>query len=382
MNTKKKKGRVYIIGAGPGDTGLLTIKGLKCLKKAEVVVYDYHLNAQVLNYVSHEAEFIYAGKRSGNHAMTQDEINRALIEKAREGKIVCRLKGGDPFVFGRGGEEAEALAAEKIAFEIIPGVSSAIAAAAYAGIPLTHRDYSSSFAVIPGSEISTRAGRINWEKLATGVDTLVFLMAVENIERVSEELLKNGKPAKTPVAVIRWGTRSDQITITGTLGKITGLISEQGIKPPAVVIVGEVVKLRDKLKWYEDMPMFGQRILVAHNHSFAFERLEELGAEVIEFPTRRPSAGRKKVLHFLKEGRITLAIFASAAGVNNFFEIMGEEAANYLREVKIGVIGDLTRKAAEARGLKVHIAPEQKNMEALVTGIIRWAAPDYYEQHH
>lgn len=253
MNGEIKKGKVYLVGAGPGDIGLMTIKGMECLKKAEVVVYDHHLNAQLLDYARQEAELIYAGKRSGLHAMTQDEINSVLIAKAREGKIVCRLKGGDPFIFGRGGEEAEALAAEGIAFEVVPGVSSAVAAAAYAGIPLTHRKYSSSFAVIPGSEASTKAdSRLDWSKLSTGIETLVFLMAVKNISRVAEELIKNGRSPDTPVAAVSRGTRREQVTVIGTLGTIDELMRSQNIKPPAVVIVGEVVKLRERLKWYED----------------------------------------------------------------------------------------------------------------------------------
>jgi uroporphyrinogen III methyltransferase/synthase len=201
-----KKGIVYLVGAGPGDIGLLTVKGLRCLQKAEVVIYDFHLNAQILNYISHNAEFIYAGKRCGHHTMTQDEINAAIVQKAKEGKIVCRLKGGDPFVFGRGGEEAQVLANEGISFEVVPGVSSSVAAPAYAGIPLTHRLYSSSFAVIPGYEDTTKEeSSIDWAKLATGVGTLVFLMAVKNINILTEKLIENGRSPDTPVAVIRWG---------------------------------------------------------------------------------------------------------------------------------------------------------------------------------
>jgi uroporphyrinogen III methyltransferase/synthase len=252
MKTDLNKGSVYLVGAGPGDPELMTIKGMKCLQQADVVVYDYHLNAQLLDFARLDAELIYAGKQSGHHAMTQDEINSVLITSARKNKIVCRLKGGDPFVFGRGGEEAEALVEAGIPFEVVPGVSSAIAAAAYAGIPLTHRKYSSSFAVIPGSETSTRPGsRINWSKLATGVETLVFLMAVENIENVTNALIQNGRAPDTLVAVVRRGTRIDQATIVGTLGSIAGLMRSQNIKPPAVVIVGEVVRLRERLKWFE-----------------------------------------------------------------------------------------------------------------------------------
>jgi uroporphyrinogen III methyltransferase/synthase len=249
---EKMKGKVYLVGAGPGDIGLLTVKGLNCLRKADVVVYDFHLNAQVLNYINHSAEFIYAGKRGGQHTLTQDKINQTIIEKANEGKIICRLKGGDPFVFGRGGEEAEALSQEGIEFEVVPGISSAIAAPAYAGIPLTHRLYSSSFAVIPGYEdAAKKESSIQWEKLATGVGTIVFLMAVKNIAVVCQRLIENGRSPETAVAVIRWGTRPDQTTIVGNLKNIPDLIKEKDIKPPAVMIVGDVVKLREHLKCYE-----------------------------------------------------------------------------------------------------------------------------------
>ncbi|HEX8950137.1 MAG TPA: uroporphyrinogen-III C-methyltransferase, partial [Dissulfurispiraceae bacterium] len=283
---EQKKGKVYLIGAGPGDIGLLTVKGLKCLRRAEAVVYDFHLNAQILNYIDHDAEFIYAGKRGGHHAMTQDEINRALVEKANEGKIVCRLKGGDPFVFGRGGEEAEVLVEHGIEFEIVPGISSSISAPAYAGIPLTHRRYSSSFSVITGNEDLTKSGSaIDWGKLASGFDTLVFLMGVKNIAGITGKLIAHGKAPDTPVAVVRWGTRPDQKTVVSTLKHITGLVEEGNIKPPAVMVVGNVVKLRDALKWYETKPLFGHRVLVTREYSQDYEPLEDLGAEIFEFPT-------------------------------------------------------------------------------------------------
>ena len=226
------KGKVFLIGAGPGDIGLLTVKGMKCLQKADVVVYDFHLNAQVLNYISHDAEFIYAGKRGGHHTMTQDEINATLVLKAKEGKTICRLKGGDPFVFGRGGEKAEELVKEGIEFEVVPGVSSSIAAPAYAGIPLTHRHLSSSFAVIPGYEdVTKKESAIDWAKLSTGVGTLVFLMAVKNIDQITEKLIENGRPPETPVAVIRWGTRPDQKTLVSTLKDIAAVVKEKDIGP-------------------------------------------------------------------------------------------------------------------------------------------------------
>jgi uroporphyrinogen III methyltransferase/synthase len=524
----KGKGIVYLVGAGPGDIGLLTVKGMRCLQKAEVVIYDFHLNAQILNYINHDAEFIYAGKRGGRHTMTQDEINAAIVQKAKEGKNVCRLKGGDPFVFGRGGEEAQVLAKEGILFEVVPGVSSSVAAPAYAGIPLTHRLYSSSFAVIPGYEDTTKEeSSIDWAKLATGVGTLVFLMAVKNIEVLTEKLIENGRSPETPVAVIRWGTRPDQKTLVSTLKDIAKLVREKDIRPPAVTIVGDVVNLREELNWYENKPMFGHRVLVTREHSGGFESLEELGAEVIQFPTIeivppdnwgeldsaidtiesydwliftssnavryffsrlfekkkdirelkglkicaigaktaasieefgirvdlvpesfnaeglieaflkkcstfnvqssekdiepgtsnfepfkglkfllpraevareifpdkvrelggtidvpaayravKPEIHGKRLKRFLKEGRITVATFTSAATFNNFREILSEDADGLLKGVAIAAIGPVTAKAIEKTGLKVQIMPAESTIEAMVEEIKKWAAKD------
>src|SRR5271157_1411159 len=283
------KGKVYLVGAGPGDIGLITVKGLRILERAEVVVYDFHLNPQILNYIRQSAEFIYAGKRGGHHTMTQNEINRILVEKARQGRMVCRLKGGDPFVFGRGGEEAEMLARERIAFEIVPGVSSVVAAPAYAGIPLTHRDYSSSFSVITGNEAVTKGEEsgTDWGAISKGHETLVFLMGVKNIEMIVQRLIDHGKSPATPAAVIRWGTRPDQKTVVGTLGNIVDLIHNEQIRPPAVMVVGNVVRLRGVLQWYEMKPLFGHRILITGEFTTDYEALEDLGGEVFEFPTVR-----------------------------------------------------------------------------------------------
>ena len=352
-------GTVYLVGAGPGDIGLLTIKGLKCLKKADVVVYDFHLNAQVLNYISHDAEFIYAGKRGGRHTMTQDEINAVLIEKAKEGKNTCRLKGGDPFVFGRGGEEAEALAKEGIEFEIVPGVSSAIAAPAYAGIPLTHRLYSSSFAVIPGYEDpSKKESAIDWSRIATGVGTLVFLMAVKNVDQIAQKLIDNGRSPETPVAVIRWGTRPDQTTVIGTLSNIGELLKERDIKPPAVMVVGEVVKLRESLNWYEKKPLFGHRILATREHAEGFELLEELGAEIISFPTIEivpPESYDTLDQAIGVVESYDWLIFTSRNGVEYFFKRFFEKDRDIrdLKGIKICAIGTKTAAEVNTYGIKV-----------------------------
>ncbi|MEW6713831.1 MAG: uroporphyrinogen-III C-methyltransferase [Nitrospirota bacterium] len=366
------KGKVYIVGAGPGDIGLFTVKGLKYLKKAEVVVYDFHLNAQILNYINHDAEFIYAGKRGGHHTMTQDEINRTIVEKAKEGKVICRLKGGDPFVFGRGGEEAEALANEGIEFEVVPGVSSSVAAPAYAGIPLTHRLYSSSLTVVPGYEDTTKEeSSINWDALAKGAGTIVFLMAVKNISLVCLKLIENGKSPDTPVAVIRWGTRSDQKTIVSNLKDIARIVEERDIKPPAVMVVGEVVKLREKLKWYENKPLFGRRVLVTREHSEGFEALEDLGAEVIEFSTIKivpPENWGELDAAIDKIESYNWLIFTSANGVKFFFKRFFEKERDIrdLKGIKICSIGEKTASLIKSFGIKVDLVPEQFNAEGLV----------------
>lgn len=366
------KGIVYLVGAGPGDIGLLTVKGLKCLQKAEVVIYDFHLNAQILNYISRDAEFIYAGKRGGHHTMTQDEINAEIVAKAKEGKTVCRLKGGDPFVFGRGGEEAQVLAKEGIRFEVVPGVSSSVAAPAYAGIPLTHRLYSSSFAVIPGYEDTTKEeSAIDWSKLATGVGTLVFLMAVKNISVLTQKLIENGRDPDTPVAVIRWGTRPDQRTLQGSLKDIADLVREKDIRPPAVMVVGDVVNLRQELKWYELKPMFGHRILVTREHMEGFGELEELGAELVLFSTVEivpPVSWDELDSCIEKIGSYDWVIFTSANGVKYFFSRLFEKGIDIreLKGIRICAIGTKTAARIRKFGLKVDLIPEEFRAEGLI----------------
>ncbi|RMD57958.1 MAG: uroporphyrinogen-III C-methyltransferase, partial [Nitrospirae bacterium] len=317
-------GKVYIVGAGPGDIGLMTIKGLDCISTSDVIVYDFHINAQLLNYARDDAELIYAGKRGGYHAMTQEEINNVLIEKAKEGKSVCRLKGGDPFVFGRGGEEVESLKEAGIEYEVVPGISSAIAAPAYAGIPLTHRLYSSSLAIITGCEANSKKGSsINWDKISTGVDTLVFLMAMRNISCVTENLISHGRDPMTPVAVIRWGTRAEQESIVGNLSNIVDMIKMKEIRPPCVVVVGDVVNLREKLKWFENKPLFGHRILLTRRYNPVFNKLSKLGAELIEMPTIEivpPSSYDELDEAINRLSSYDYIVFTSSNAVKYFFE--------------------------------------------------------------
>jgi uroporphyrinogen III methyltransferase/synthase len=248
-----KVGKVYLVGAGPGDPGLLTVKGLDCLRRADVVIYDRLIDESILHEARPEAEKIYVGKASSHHTLEQETINHLLIQKAREGKVVVRLKGGDPFVLGRGGEEAEALAENHIPFEVVPGVSSAVAVPAYAGIPVTHREVASSFTVVTGHKASDRGEpNIAWNKLATGTDTLVILMGIGNLAYVVDQLIKNNKPPSTPAAVITHGTTGRQRCVTGTLQDIVAKVKSEDLKPPSVVVVGDVVQLRKHLRWFDN----------------------------------------------------------------------------------------------------------------------------------
>lgn len=248
----KKYGKVYLVGAGPGDIGLLTIKGKECVEKADVVIYDYLANEKILSFARSDAKVIFMGKHGGGPIIPQKEINRVMVSEAKKGKTVVRLKGGDPFIFGRGGEEAELLANEGILFEIVPGVTAGISVPAYAGIPLTHRDYSSSVLFITGHEDpSKKISSIEWDKIGTGVDTIVIYMGVTTLPSIVSNLIKYGRHPDTPSAVIQWGTTDIQKVITGTLRNIEKKTTAEGIRPPAIIVIGEVVKLRKRLAWFE-----------------------------------------------------------------------------------------------------------------------------------
>ncbi len=244
-------GKVYIVGAGPGDVDLITVKGLRCIKEADVILYDRLINDDLLTYAKPGAKLIYCGKLPNRHAMIQDNINLSLVQHALQGKVVTRLKGGDPFVFGRGAEEAEFLANHNILYEIVPGITSGIAAPAYAGIPVTHRNLGSSFAIVTGHMREGKDDSIRWDSLATGIDTLVIYMGVGNLPYIQEQLLKYGRPEKTPVALVHMGTFDSQQTVTGTLETIVDVAAKQRVKNPSIIIVGEVVSLREKIKWFE-----------------------------------------------------------------------------------------------------------------------------------
>ncbi|WP_144788889.1 uroporphyrinogen-III C-methyltransferase [Lysinibacillus fusiformis] len=245
-------GKVYIVGAGPGDVDLITVKGLRCIECADVILYDRLINKELLNYARQDAQLIFCGKLPQQHAMIQEHINQTLVSYAQQGLIVTRLKGGDPFVFGRGAEEAEVLAKHHIPFEIVPGITSGIAAPAYAGIPVTHRDLSSSFAMVTGHMQEGKDDAIRWESLAKGIDTIAIYMGVGNLPYIRQQLLKYGREEETPVAVIHWGTiAAKQKTVTGTLATIEEIVQTENIQNPSIILVGEVVALRETIQWFE-----------------------------------------------------------------------------------------------------------------------------------
>ncbi|MBE3587220.1 MAG: uroporphyrinogen-III C-methyltransferase [Thermoanaerobacteraceae bacterium] len=372
------KGMVYLVGAGPGDPGLLTVKGLDCIKRAAVIVYDRLAGPRLLTHAAPEAELIYVGKSPAGHAMTQEEINALLVERASRGQVVVRLKGGDPFLFGRGGEEAEALARAGIPFEVVPGITSAIAVPAYAGIPVTHRDLTSTLAIITGNEDPHKEdSSIQWDKLATGAGTLVFLMGMANLDRITERLIRHGRDPQTPVALIRWGTRVEQQTVTGTLADIAARARETGVTNPAVIVVGEVVALRDRLAWFEKKPLFGKRVLVTRSREQASELsriIEDLGGEALEFPTiaiREPESYAPLDAAIDRLGSYRWVIFTSVNGVHFFFRRLRERGRDIrdLHGSNLCAIGPQTRQALERFALQVTHMPDEYRAEGIIAGL-------------
>lgn len=368
------KGKVYLVGAGPGDPELLTLKGARCLKKAEAVVYDFLANPALLDLAPAAAERIYVGKKGGDHTMGQDDINQLLCDLAAQGKTVVRLKGGDPFVFGRGGEEAGALAAAGMDFEIVPGVTSAIAAPAYAGIPVTDRRCSTEVAFITGHEDPNKKNStINWPSLA-GLGTLVFLMGVKNLPEICRQLMAHGKPPDTPAATVRWGATPRQQTITGTLATLPDLAVQAGLKPPAVTVVGEVVGLRQELAWFEKLPLFGKRVLVTRTRQQASRlsrALEDMGAAVKEIPTIaiQPPTDPGPLNRAVKRVEsYQWLIFTSANGVDAFFAAL-EKAGKDVRSLagaRLAAIGPATAQALNKRGLQPDVTAKSFTAEGLL----------------
>jgi uroporphyrinogen III methyltransferase/synthase len=370
-----QKGYVYLIGAGPGDPGLITVKGRECIGKASVILYDYLANEQLLTFAAPGAELIYAGKVGGAHNREQRQINELLVEKALEGRVVARLKGGDPFVFGRGGEECEALAAAGIPFEVVPGVTAGIGATAYAGIPLTHREITTSVAFVTGHEHPEKeASEIDWERLSLGSGTVVFYMGMKNLAQIAENLIAHGRAPATPVALIRWGTRPEQEVLVGTLADIAEKARKAAFKAPAITVVGEVVLLREKLRWFDNRPLSGRGILItrAADQAGEFgEMLAALGARVFECPTIRlvPPADHAEL-----DGAIaSLAgfdwlIFTSVNAVHHFFARLAElgRDTRALGGVRVCAVGPKTAAALAPFGIRADLVPADYKGEGVV----------------
>lgn len=370
----EKTGKVYIIGAGPGDPGLITVKGLQCIREADVLIYDHLVSEEILSRAGEAVRMIYAGKQGGDHTLTQDEINRRLVEEAGQGKIVARVKGGDPFIFGRGGEEAEVLAGAGIPFEIVPGVTSAIAVPSYAGIPLTHRGYTSSVAFVTGHEDpSKEQSDIDWGALAR-IGTVVFLMGVKNLPTITAALMAHGKNPDTPAALIRRGTTEDQQTLTGSLADIAHRAEKRGFLPPAILVVGPVVGLRGPLNWFEQQPLFGKGVVITRPEAQAEEMqglLRRQGARTILFPTIRivpPESWQPLDAALGHLESYDWIIFTSANGVRFFFRRLRETGRDLrdLKGIRICTIGPATAAALEARGIRVDLVPESYISEGVV----------------
>ena len=367
------KGKVYLVGAGPGDYKLMTLKGIECIKKSDVIVYDRLANEDYLKEANENCEFIYVGKASSDHALPQDKINEVIANKAKEGKIVTRLKGGDPYVFGRGGEEAEFLLNNEVEFEVVPGITSAIGGLCYAGIPITHRDYASSFHVITGHLKDDENDELNWNALANNEGTLVFLMGVSNLNKICTKLIQEGKSKETPVALISWATRYNQSVVTGNLGNIYDIAVKEGVKPPTLIVVGEVVNLREKLKFFENKPLFGKNILVTRartQSSSLVEKIRDLGGNPIELPTIRiekVDENRDLEYEINNISNYNYLILTSQNGVNIFFDKLKEMKLDLrvLSGVKVCAIGPATAKELENRGIIADIVPEKFVSESM-----------------
>ncbi len=359
--------KVYLVGAGPGDPDLITVKGRKALERADVVLYDALASDRLLAYAPASAERIYVGKKRANHEMSQEEINALLVEHGKRGRNVVRLKGGDPFIFARGGEEVEALAAAGVAFEIVPGVTVPLGVAAYTGVPLTHREHTSAVTFVTGHRVDA----IDWGKVGSA-ETVVLFMGLMNIAEIAAEMIARGRSKDTPAMVVRWATRPNQETIVGTLTTLPGLIAAQGLRPPATIVIGDVVSLRDRFNWFERLPLFGQRIVITRDHRQSrelAEPLEELGAEVIALPTIEvlppadpaPLARAMAQLH-----TYDWIIFTSVNGVRRFIAELDD-----IRKLrgKIAAIGPATRAAVEALHLKADCMPAEYVAESLLDAL-------------
>jgi uroporphyrinogen III methyltransferase/synthase len=374
----KSKGAVYLVGAGPGDAGLITLRGAELLRLADVVVYDLLVNPALLRLGRADAEIISRGKRT---EFSQEQITALMVSKAREGKCVVRLKGGDPYIFGRGGEEAEALAAHKIHFEVVPGVSSIVAAPNYAGIPLTHRAHCSSFTVFTGhSDSADATTALRYEQIAKIPGTKVVLMGTENLGDWTKSLVAHGMPPETPVAIVQWGTLGRQKSVSGTLATIAKLAAEKKISPPALTVIGDVVKLSGKLNWFENQPLFGKKIVVTRRTGQAgkfAKRLAELGADVLEVPTIKITLPTEKdaiVDALLELNAYDWLVFTSANGVAAFFDLFFKRFHDMrdLGGARIAAVGPATAAKLRELHLQVDLMPDAANAKKLAEAFAKF----------
>src|SRR5262245_6075688 len=371
-------GTVYLVGAGPGAPGLITLDGVRCLQRADVVIYDYLANPRLLDHAPPHAERLLVGKHGGAQRVEQSVITALLLDRARRGLTVVRLKGGDPFVFGRGGEEAEALAAAGIPFEVVPGVTSAVAVPAYAGIPLTHRDLASSFTVLTGYEYPDKQEMaVHWDAVAQRGNTLVFLMTTRQLRSNMERLLAHGVAPDTPAAVMRWGTMADQQTLVGTVATIAALAAQRRLQPPAIAVVGQVVGLRDRLGWVERKPLFGRRIVVTRARAQAagfVDALAAAGADVIPCPTIEivaPASWAPLDAAIARVESYDWIVLTSVNGVEMFFERLrvGRRDVRALHRARIAAVGSETAAALAARGVLVDVVPPEFRAEAVAAAM-------------
>lgn len=379
-----EKGRAFLVGAGPGDVQLITVKGLEAIKKAEVILYDRLANPKLLGYAPADCELIYCGKLPDRHVLRQEMINDLLVAKVLEGKIVVRLKGGDPGVFGRVGEEAAALAEKGLSFEIVPGITAGISAPLYAGIPVTHREFGESFAVVTAHDKSENGKpKLDWKGLASGIDTIAFYMGISNLRYISENLIKHGKPADTPVILIQWGTLSRQQTLEGTLSNIAAKAKQVNFTNPAITLVGDIVSLREKLNWFEKKPLFGKQILLARTGTEESElarMLMEQGADVMEFPKW------KKVFLPVDQALVNRVseyeqiLFTSPEAVKDFFKIVFKKGID-IRRVRANFYG-CSSKSVNALNEKGFFAKLEGEMPLSDKLLIVGDNDPVYEQYH
>ncbi len=373
------EGKVYLLGAGPGDPGLLTVRAREILEAADVVVYDYLANEGFLDYCPEGAELVYAGKRGGDHTLSQEEINQVLVDRAGRGLTVARLKGGDPYVFGRGAEEVEQVVEAGAAFEVVPGITSAVAAPAYAGIPLTHRGFSSSVSFVTGHESADKGeSALDWQALARSASTLVFFMGVKNLASITANLMRAGLDGSTPAALVRWGTTCRQSTLTGTLDDIAAEAEKAGYTAPALLIVGGVVGLKEQLDWFEKKPLLGRGVVVTRAREQAsglVRTLGDMGACCLQFPTIRISslADYETVDRAVRElSSYDSVVFTSVNGVRHFFDRLRRQGldSRAFGGCRLAAIGPATADELRGRGLEPDFVPRRYVAEEVVQGIM------------